>query len=543
MSETPYVPPEPPPPPPLPDAELLRSDGTQAVWFFIDVEGPMLRFEKPTGELIKFQLLQPGSVEATKQFYRGDQPLSTAPAKQQSPTLPPSLPPAPAPVEQVPPLPQTSAPSEPFAAQPPATEPPPPTASAHASDYFWKGLQAASDATNNVLDAANTAARYNPISPFGVNPRLARALETSVLGYPITASPDEADEPIDAPWHQRLDHQLSNLNARAAAGIPQAFSLGLIRPQGTTPYAPGSGEIHPAAPIIGGANIEKAAVESLGMLPLTIAAAPSVEAAVATRLGVGTIATNAVGSAVMGVVEAAPFLEGNTNRERAQELLLSALVEGSLAGVIDGLGRSGTALHDYATFDFDVDGIRLGDSSLNKLVDAAPEAIEISAAASRPTINYRKNRFDRMLQIGPTLEREIGEVYLLASWAGLDLDRYSIRIERRAGYFKPGENATYTRVAVTSENVRVSWDMITNKDGRVPIALNPAILDSDEAIVGALLHEDSETRALELIMDSKQNREIPWSEFQNYTWDEGSLHTRAWQESDDAVRKLFYSGE
>lgn len=239
---------------------------------------------------------------------------------------------------------------------------------------------------NKALDTANTAARYNPLSP-----RFNRAVEQKVFGRTFTPDPDEIPAGQDTGVFSRIDNQLANFQQRAMEAAPQALTLGLVRPQRTVPYAAGSGEVHPSVPIFGGANIESGAVDNLALAPISMAASPAVEGALLPTLG--RVGANLVGSGIIAAGEQAPFLQGPDVRSRLKELAAAFGVGAGSAGAIEAVGAVGRGLGRQAVKSLSAPDIKTPSmaefsgqshpfevSGLGEMVGPRPDPIRVAAA-------------------------------------------------------------------------------------------------------------------------------------------------------------------
>jgi hypothetical protein len=86
----------------------------------------------------------------------------------------------------------------------------------------------------------------------------------------------------------------------------------------------------------------------------------------------------------------------------------------------------------------------------------------------------------------------------------------------------------------------VHWNQIYNKNGKIPIGINPEVLTSDEAIVAVFTHELHEVQELRGIFAGLQRGRMKGYDFDAHTAPniKGNLHDRAWELADQAVQRM-----
>jgi hypothetical protein len=108
-----------------------------------------------------------------------------------------------------------------------------------------------------------------------------------------------------------------------------------------------------------------------------------------------------------------------------------------------------------------------------------------------------------------------------------------------AGFQTEGETA---RVAGLTEDAKgfVYWKNLYNKNGKIPIGINPEVLTSDEAIVAVFTHELSEVEGLRGIFAGLMNGRMQGYDFAAHTAPNipGNFHDKAWELADEAVRRM-----
>ena len=147
------------------------------------------------------------------------------------------------------------------------------------------------------------------------------------------------------------------------------------------------------------------------------------------------------------------------------------------------------------------------------------------------------------------MTRTASEAVELASARGVVIPD-DIDIQFGENWTRTDANAEYSNASARypNANSKMTWDDFYHEEtGMIPVRLNPAIANSDEALVANISHEMYELNKLREKFDATPNGEISAgqvgrminpNDHPTFPGAQGNLHEQAWDASDKIIYQI-----
>lgn len=215
----------------------------------------------------------------------------------------------------------------------------------------------------------------------------------------------------------------------------------------------------------------------------------------------------------------------------------AATVAGAPPRVVEQLGEVNVGLASGLVFGSKARIAKTGGAALQGAAPTVGRAVveqaseTIVGAAQGPTVAFRRNQNGEVR----TLEQAVA----IARKNGVDIPE-DIKFHVKSD-LPDHKRAEYGQLGPKRENQTVGWsDLVNSFTKKVPVALHPDILSSDEEIVGVLGHEMHELNSLREEFAAWPGGRMPVREFHDLIRPglTGNLHDEAWDIGSALVRKM-----